>query len=326
MVVHHDEVEREAGALAQHRTDGVADGADAVVHGDDDRCFVFELSGVEVRFFKLRGEVGAHFFQMFRAGLLHFHLPLPVARVHIVEETFAAGAHVVLHFGVQVFVDVYQRGALAQLQAQVVEAGVAIAGRQAGSGLFQTVGTQQPQGAEVEVIAQRAGLVVDDGRLAASATAQPVVVGVDQACARVFGDAHHPLQGKQAEAQVRFFEVEQCVVAVGVLRHAAHGLAGGEILYRQQAAARQRGQRPIGGQQPHFAYRIGCAQFGHGSCRLCFVGIGHKATDSFRCHNCIRFCFDIHSESFRSVRGRISRQSPTAVRAALISSSSKLIW
>ena len=52
-------------------------------------------------------EVAAHFLQVFGAGCFHLQLAVAVLRIHVVEDFLAAASGVVLHFGVEVFVDVY---------------------------------------------------------------------------------------------------------------------------------------------------------------------------------------------------------------------------
>ena len=133
---------------------------------------------------------------MFGAGCLHLNLAVAVARIDVVKLLLAAQAGVGLHFRVKVFVDVYQLMMLRQLEAQVVQAGVAIVGRHAVGSFFQRVGAQQQDGAEVEVIAQRPRLVVDDGSCLSPAFLQLIMVGINHARIAVFQNAYHTFQSE----------------------------------------------------------------------------------------------------------------------------------
>ena len=281
VVVDDDEVELEVGLLREHRADGVADGADAVAHGDDDGRFVLEVAAVELDVFELRLQVAAHFFQVFGAGCFHLQLAVAVLRIHVVEDFLAAAAGVVLHFGVEVFVDVYQLAALRQLQAQVVEPGEAAVGLHTGGSFLQGVGAEQEHGAEVEVVAQRALLVVDDGGDGLLAVLQLVMVGVGHGGAAVFQDAHHALQGEHAQAEDGVLGVEQGVGGFGLCGDgfqalAAEGIGGGE-----EAAACGQGGGRFGAEEGDLSGLAGGLQAFNGLYDVTVSGVEEIAVNQF---------------------------------------------
>ena len=136
-VVDNNEVEFEISLLCQNRLDGVADSADAVAHGDDYRCFVFEIALVEFDFLEFRFEVSAHVFEVLSASLFHFDLHAAVARVNVVENLFAALASVEFDVAVEVFVDVNQFFSLCHFQADVVETGEVVFFGDASGSVFE---------------------------------------------------------------------------------------------------------------------------------------------------------------------------------------------
>ena len=123
VVVDDDEVEGEVGLLREHAADGVADGAYAVAHGDDDRSLVLEVAAVEFYLVELRFEISSDGLEVSRAGFFHLYLDAAVFGVDVVEDAFAALVVRHGHVSVEVFVDVHHRGDAAHAQTQVVESG-----------------------------------------------------------------------------------------------------------------------------------------------------------------------------------------------------------
>ena len=109
MIVDNDQIELEFCFLAEHRTDGIAYGADAVTYRDYHGSFIFKVIGTELYLFKLRFQITAYLFQVFGASCFHFDLPFTILRVYIIEYFFTTLAGIILYFRVEIFVDVYQR-------------------------------------------------------------------------------------------------------------------------------------------------------------------------------------------------------------------------
>ena len=195
VVVDHDDIVFEVGLLREGRVDGVADGLLAVVDGDDDGCLYVELLFVEVRTTVVRGVyLGADLRQMGRGSLLHLNLHLTVAWVHVVELLHARGTGVEFFFRIEFLVDMEQFAAAAQEEAQGIEACmavVALAGLH-GKRMEQCCLDEQ-QRSEVEVIADAAQLVVDDGVGHTLAVDEVEVVGIDHRCIAVGGHSENPL-------------------------------------------------------------------------------------------------------------------------------------
>ena len=157
------------------------------------------------------------------AGTLHLNLYLAVARIDIVELFLAALAGVELGLGVEIFVEMEYLALSAQIQAQVVESGILI---------IHTVGLRhiveqrlrldEPQAAEVEVVAEASCLIVDGGMLRQGAFLQGVVVAVDHHRSRVVGSAQKAFQGIEPPAHRRHPGAQQQIVGIRVLGYAHH--------------------------------------------------------------------------------------------------------
>lgn len=201
VVVHDEDVERVGGCylLREGARDGIADGASAVLAGDNDAG----SNGVSVRILDFYGmEVGGgdesvDGAQMLGYGLLHLYLHGAVAWVHIVEEFLAGLAVVVLYFIVEVFGDVYERRlrALGGFQTEVVEPCVLVVSSHARCCLAEGVGVPKHDGAEVKIIAEGAELVVNngcfDGQVAIRCPLE--MVGIDHLRMGHLQDLHHAL-------------------------------------------------------------------------------------------------------------------------------------
>ena len=129
-VVYHHEVEFEVGFLIEHALDGVANGANAVAHGNHHCGFHFKFATVEFNVLEVgcaislyRGQIATNFLEVFGAGLFHLNLATTVFGVYVVENLFATLAGVELHIAVEEFVDVGDGGKLREFETQVVEPG-----------------------------------------------------------------------------------------------------------------------------------------------------------------------------------------------------------
>ena len=114
---------------------------------------------------------------------------------------------------------------LREFQGQVVEAGGTVVGGHAAGRVFECVGAEEHDGAEVEVVAQAALLVVDDGSVLALAVgADLIVVGIDHAGTGDVGDLHHALQGEIAHAYVAVLQKHERIACAGLVGDAVNGL------------------------------------------------------------------------------------------------------
>ena len=224
MVVDHDDIIREVGLLGQGALHGVGNGLLAIEHGNDDRGLAGEVLLVEVGLAVEVGvDDGSHLLEMGCAGTLHLNLYLAVARIDIVELFLTALAGVELGLGVEIFVEMEYLALSAQIQAQVVESGILI---------IHTVGLRhiveqrlrldEPQAAEVEVVAEASCLIVDGGMLRQGAFLQGVVVAVDHHRSRVVGSAQKAFQGIEPPAHRRHPGAQQQIVGIRVLGYAHH--------------------------------------------------------------------------------------------------------
>ena len=116
MIVDDDEVELKLGLLFQYRLDGGTNSGHPITNGDNYRCLYFELTLVEIDVFEVGFEVSTNLFQVLGACLFHLNLAVAVAWVNIIKLLFAALSVVFLYLAVQIFVGVYQRVALTELQ------------------------------------------------------------------------------------------------------------------------------------------------------------------------------------------------------------------
>ena len=152
--------------------------------------------------------------QVGRARLFHFELCLAVARVYVVELLFAGGAGVYLAFRIEVFVQVNDIiGTLpANPQTEMIECGGTVV-RHVVRTAAEGAAPHEPEGAEVEIVAQAAGLIVDErmGRAGAVGT-EVVVVGIDHPGIRLLGHLNKPLQHVIARLDGHGTGAEQHVV------------------------------------------------------------------------------------------------------------------
>ena len=179
VVVDDDDVEREIRFLFQYAADGIGNGPFPVADGNDDRCFMVEVSGAEVHGLNAVGvNPCAYFLEMFGAGLLHFYLYGAVVRIDVVKLFFPALAEIQFLYGIQQLIQVKQLALAAGEQAQLVDSSMQVlCGLAVRKGL-QRVCPKQDEWAEVEVVPQASLLIFNDrvGRMAV--IYHVIVVGV----------------------------------------------------------------------------------------------------------------------------------------------------
>ncbi len=222
MVVDHYHVEVKICLLRKSAVDSVADSAHAVTHRNDYRCLHGEFALAEVYRLEFRFEIAAHSLEVFGAGLFHFNLYAAVLGVDIVEDFFARPAVVDSDVAIEILVDVYYWSHAAYVQTKIVEAGGLVVGLQFSGGEAQHRRVEQYHGAEVEIVAQRAILIVDCGGVCALAVGFGHIVGIEHACAGVGRYAQHALKGQIAEVEPVGLVVQQSVVGSGGACDSAH--------------------------------------------------------------------------------------------------------
>ena len=201
VVVHHYHIEVEGSLLREGRVDRILDGAHTVVDRYHYRGFTVEMLllivGSHIVGSRHKGTEGT---QMFRHGLLHLHLHLAVARVHIVELLLAAGPQVEFLFGVEQFVEVEEAPLPAEEEPQVVEPGIAVVGRSGPLGIgLHPLGAQKEKRPEVEIVSQAARLVVDDRMAHHAAVLHRVAVAVDEGRTGLGGRLLQTVEGMKPE-------------------------------------------------------------------------------------------------------------------------------
>ena len=134
VVVHYNNIVFEIRFLRQGAADCIANGAYAVLAGDDDGGLEGELPFRQVHGLERRRQVPADGLEMVGHGLLHLDLGAAVARVDIIELFLSRLAEVRLDFIVQELADVLEASFLGDLQPEVVQAGGLVIRGHAGRG------------------------------------------------------------------------------------------------------------------------------------------------------------------------------------------------
>ena len=250
MVVDHNHVERKLCPLRQCTLYSIANGLCTIEDGNHHRCLNGKILLVEVDV-SIRGGVNQRMycFQMLRARRLHLDLYVAVAWVHIVELPLAALARVEFYGGVEQLVQMEQLLLATEEEAQVVPTGKAVyvacvailllcVGGLCPS--FRQRGAQQYQRSEVEVVAQRTFLIIDDGMLDDSLLATHrlffQIVTVDHCRLRLVGSSCHAGQRIGTRHHGRCLQVEQDVVG-GSRADEPHGLRGEQVADDERLAA-----------------------------------------------------------------------------------------
>ena len=236
VVVHHNNVELKARLLHEGRGDGLTDGLLAVVDRDDHRRLAVEVllgkvgCPVTVRIYE-----GAHETQVAAYDTLHLLLGLAVTGIYIVKLPLPVPRRV---FGfvlcIERLVEVQQLSMSAEKEPQVVPASApqlrpALSVPFLSPG-FQKLGAQQHQGAEVEVVAQAALLIVGQGVPGSGPSLLGEEVGIDHGGSRHRGGGRQPLHGIRSQGEGGWADAEQGIGSLGAFGHGAKGLR------RQQSA------------------------------------------------------------------------------------------
>ena len=242
-VVHHHEVKLEISLLTQDTVDSVADSADAVTHGNHHRCLDIKVSLVKLNVLEvglavdLGSKVATNLLEVLGACSLHLNLSATVARINIVENLLAALASVELDIAVEELVDVADVSKLRKLQTQVIKSGVLIISLHCLCSLLHAAATEDQHRSEVEVVAQRAKLVINHRGLGGTLFGNIVVVGIKHAGTAVVGEFDKALNSEGGKLEGVVLCIEHGIVALHMSCDDTHGLAGGQVLHLEHMAA-----------------------------------------------------------------------------------------
>ena len=173
----------------------------------------------------------------------------------------------------------HQCAQAAYAQAKVVEAGCVVFGIDAGGGFLEVGGVEEQQGAEVEVVAERAELVVDYGSIALHALNHCVVVGIEHGGLGVGGDAGEAFQSAVAELQLGLLGVEQCIFSGGGGGDGFHRCRRFQVVDMDEFASAACLCGGIGAEQSDGTYESLILEAFHTCADLVLVHIGKEAMD-----------------------------------------------
>ena len=182
-------------------------------------------------------QITTYLFQVLGAGSFHLNLAATVAWVYIVENLLAALAGVELDIAVKILVDVSDGSKLRQLQAQVIETGKLVGRLHGFCCLLETLAAEHEHRTEIEVIAQRAHLIVDNGGFHCTFVGDIIVVGIDHATLCVGENLHETLEGEWREFQSHILGVKHGHASVALLGDSLDGGSRCEVVNIEHLAA-----------------------------------------------------------------------------------------
>ena len=190
VVINHNHIKLKVGLLVESAVDSIADGLFAIIHGDNNRGLHLKVLLVEIGLLIERGlYLGTYLNEMGRGYLFHFYLYLAIGRVHVIELFHTRSSRIGFFFRIEALVDVENLSVATQEQAEGIKASMLIrvlAGL-LGKGLKQR-GFDKPQTTEIEIVANTAREIIDNGVGLASTFYDVVVVGIYHCCIGI--DAH----------------------------------------------------------------------------------------------------------------------------------------
>ena len=220
MVVYDDDIKPKVGFLPTGRAHGIANRSRAVIHGNDDRCLAVEVLLIEIGLcVQRRIYERTHLAEMLGANPFHFLLHPAIARIHIVELPLALLASPGLLHRVEILVQMEKLTAAREKEAQVVKSCKAIVGMRQGGIFPNQRRADEEQLTEVEVIAKRPLLIVND-RMAAPLTAlHNKMVGIDHGGILVYDHPQHAFQGMVTQFKRHSLLAQEHILALGAGRH-----------------------------------------------------------------------------------------------------------
>ena len=164
---------------------------------------------------------------MLRAGGFHLYLHLAVARIHVVELLLPGSARIVLHFIIKVLPHAHEGAYTRKAQAQIIEPSISVGRfRHPHGSLLEGGDADHQHRAEIEVVPERAALVINHGGFSKLAAYQLEMVRIDHRGGGVPGHLLHPLQAVVHPAEFSLFGDEQGVIAPGALSYVPDSLGG----------------------------------------------------------------------------------------------------
>ncbi len=152
---------------------------------------------------------------MLCACFLHFNLHATVLRVDVIKDFFAGFTRVEFNVAVKVLIDVNNGCNTAEAESQIVEACSSIFTVDAGSGCTEVFVAEEKHRAEIEIVAERALLIVNYGRRCAFAFGNAVVVGIEHAGLRVGSYFYEAVDSEISGHEMIVLGIEENVVGIG---------------------------------------------------------------------------------------------------------------
>jgi hypothetical protein len=201
VVIHNDNVElvRSLNYLTECALDCGTDGTNAVLTWDNHSSVILKAFAVEIYILEARSEVTVDIFEVLGSSLLHLDLYATVLRINIVEVLLASGTVVELYIIIEVLVDVLQSALLAHFEAEVIETSVLIINIHASYCLFHSASAIEENRTELEVIADRTQLVVDNRSIGTNLTYLVEVVRINHSGLSVLDKCLHTLESEENE-------------------------------------------------------------------------------------------------------------------------------
>jgi hypothetical protein len=201
VVVHNDNIEfiRSLNYLAKSALDSGTDGTNAVLTWDNYSSVILKAFAVEIYILEARSEVTVDIFEVLGSSLLHLDLYATVLRINIVEVLLASGTVVELYIIIEVLVDVLQSALLANFEAEIIETSVLIIYIHASNSLFHCASAIEEYRTELEVVADRTQLVIDNRSVGTNVTYLVEVVCVNHSSLGVLDKCLHTLEREENE-------------------------------------------------------------------------------------------------------------------------------
>jgi hypothetical protein len=201
VVIYNDYVEliRSLNYLAKRALDSGTDGTNAVLTWDNYSSVILEAFAVEIYILETRSEVTVDIFEVLGSSLLHLDLYATVLRINIVEVLLASGTVVELYIIIEVLVDVLQSALLANFETEVVETSVLIINIHASNSLFHCASAIEENRTELEVVADRTQLVVNNRSVGTNVTYLVEVIRINHSSLGVLDECLHTLESEENE-------------------------------------------------------------------------------------------------------------------------------
>ena len=210
MVIHHYDVILERSLLRQGTLDSILDGLGTIEDGNDNGSLNVELLLAEVNLLILSSiHQCTYLAQMGRTGLLHLDLHLAIGWINVIKLFLTRSAKIEFLFGIEIFIQMKEATLATQEQTEIVETSIAIVGITiGGSILMDERRADKHQRAEIEIIAQRAFLIVNHGMTLYNTIFHLIPVCIHHNGTSIGSSSHHTLQGSCTKCDGNGLELE----------------------------------------------------------------------------------------------------------------------